>query len=158
MNHWPGDQRCGGNHRPGNQKPGDQRPGTRGLGPEVWELEAWGPEARLNIRLVRVWSIVHLCVRVFGVCACSCTCVCGGGCVCLECVWRVCVEGCVEEGVEESVCGGGCVWRRVCVKEGVCGGGCVWRRVCVDIPLYMEAGDRRDPEVWGGGLDMDMGR
>ena len=31
---------------------------------------------------------------------------------------------------EEGVCGGGCVWRRVCVEEGVCGGGCVWRRVC----------------------------
>ena len=35
--------------------------------------------------------------------------------------------------MKESVCGGGCVWRRVCVKvcvlEGVCGG-CVWRRVC----------------------------
>ena len=47
--------------------------------------------------------------------------------------------------MEEGVCGGGCVWRRVCEEEGV--EGCVWRRVCVDIPLYMEAGDRRDPEV-----------
>ena len=44
-----------------------------------------------------------------------------------EYVWRVCVCG----GCVEGVCGGGCVWRRVCVEEGVCGGGCVWRRVCV---------------------------
>ena len=27
--------------------------------------------------------------------------------------------------VEEGVCGGGCVWRRVCVEEGVCVGVCV---------------------------------
>ena len=39
------------------------------------------------------------------------------------------MEVCVEEGV----CVGVCVWRRVCVMEGVCGGfvcvECVWR-VC----------------------------
>ena len=45
---------------------------------------------------------------------------------------------------------------------------CVHVHVCVcvesgefgesDVPLYMEAGERRDPEAWAGGLDMDMGR
>ena len=43
---------------------------------------------------------------------------CGGGCV-----WRrVCVEEGVCGGCVEGVCGGGCVWRRACVEEGVCGG------------------------------------